>query len=677
VTAIHPATFEQPAFPAPERRALAWMGGLVLGFIALIVLVLLLFNWNWLRGPIARLASDTTGRRVRIDGDLKVHLLTWQPRVSVGGLKIGQPAWAGQGDMARIDALVVETRWMSLLHGKPVLPLVELDHPVLDLERDAKGRANWSLSNGPSSADTKLPPIQRFVVDGGHVHYADVGRKIVVDGTVDSNERTGGPSAHAFNLVGHGSINKNPFEISLTGGPLINVKLDQPYPFAGTVRAGDTHVEANGQLAKPFDFGVYSTNLRVSGDDLADLYDLTGLALPNTPVYDLHGHLQHTDKLYRFTGLGGRVGSSDLSGEFSVSTAHPRPFVDARLRSRSLDFKDLATLFGAPPMGKAAATATPMQKAQAAAMAANQRMLPDAPLYIERVRKMDAKLAFTVDAVRDSPFPFRNADLKLRLDRGLLTIDPLTANFPQGSMWLQVALNGRGSTPVTDLDLRLSNLAIQNFVPASAGAPPIEGTLAARAKLHGVGDSVHKAAAASSGAVTIVIPHGHMRKAFAELLGVNVGNGLSLLLSKNKDESDIRCGVAAFDVRGGQLQTRQLIFDTDVVRVNGEGGASFGDERLNLVLKGDTKKFRLLHVFLPITVQGHFRSPKLGVQPGQAVAQGGVAVALGALLTPLAALLPFVDPGLAKNADCQALMAEAKQTAAPVKGPLPTATNKK
>ena len=93
---------------------------------------------------------------------------------------------------------------------------------------------------------------------------------------------------------------------------------------------------------------------------------------------------------------------------------------------------------------------------------------------------------------------------------------------------------------------------------------------------------------------------------------------------------------------------------------------------MNLVLKGDTKKARLLHVFLPITIGGHLRSPTLGVQPAGVIAQGGAALALGALLTPLAAILPFVDPGLGKNADCSALMTEAKQTAAPVKGALPT-----
>jgi hypothetical protein len=45
----------------------------------------------------------------------------------------------------------------------------------------------------------------------------------------------------------------------------------------------------------------------------------------------------------------------------------------------------------------------------------------------------------------------------------------------------------------------------------------------------------------------------------------------------------------------------------------------------------------------------------------------GAAVALGAVLSPLAAILPFVDPGLAKNADCAGLMHEAQSDAAPVK----------
>ena len=118
-------------------------------------------------------------------------------------------------------------------------------------------------------------------------------------------------------------------------------------------------------------------------------------------------------------------------------------------------------------------------------------------------------------------------------------------------------------------------MALQNFVPGPKGAgsksggaksggavdasAPIQGLLAARVKLTGRGDSVHRAAADSNGAVTVVIPHGRIRHAFAELLGVNAGKGLGLLLSKNKDQSEIRCGVAAFDVVNGELTARQSV----------------------------------------------------------------------------------------------------------------------
>lgn len=50
-------------------------------------------------------------------------------------------------------------------------------------------------------------------------------------------------------------------------------------------------------------------------------------------------------------------------------------------------------------------------------------------------------------------------------------------------------------------------------------------------------------------------------------------------------------------------------------------------------------------------------APKLGFQAGGAAAQAGIGATLGSLLTPLAAILPFVDPGLAKNADCAGLVA--------------------
>ena len=45
----------------------------------------------------------------------------------------------------------------------------------------------------------------------------------------------------------------------------------------------------------------------------------------------------------------------------------------------------------------------------------------------------------------------------------------------------------------------------------------------------------------------------------------------------------------------------------------------------------------------------------------------GVAVSLATLLSPLAVILPFVDSGLAKDANCAALLADGAAEGAPVK----------
>jgi AsmA family protein len=58
-------------------------------------------------------------------------------------------------------------------------------------------------------------------------------------------------------------------------------------------------------------------------------------------------------------------------------------------------------------------------------------------------------------------------------------------------------------------------------------------------------------------------------------------------------------------------------------------------------------------------VRGTLVHPAIGIQAGKAAAQTAEAVALGVILTPLGGLLAFVDPGLAKDADCASLQTQA------------------
>ena len=85
-----------------------------------------------------------------------------------------------------------------------------------------------------------------------------------------------------------------------------------------------------------------------------------------------------------------------------------------------------------------------------------------------------------------------------------------------------------------------------------AGTPPAaEGLVEAHVRLHGTGNSVRAAATTASGQATFVVPGGKFRAAFAELTGIDLLDGLGLLLAGDTSSTGLRCAVAHFDASGG------------------------------------------------------------------------------------------------------------------------------
>src|SRR5437016_2390956 len=110
---------------------------------AALAIFILVFDWNWFRGPIARYWSHKTGRHVRIDGDLRVHLFSLHPSATVAGLKISNPSWAPTGDTAQVPRLYLRVALWPLFAGHAVWEQVTAESPNISLLRDAQGRATW------------------------------------------------------------------------------------------------------------------------------------------------------------------------------------------------------------------------------------------------------------------------------------------------------------------------------------------------------------------------------------------------------------------------------------------------------------------------------------------------------------------------------------------------------
>jgi uncharacterized protein involved in outer membrane biogenesis len=349
----------------------------------------------------------------------------------------------------------------------------------------------------------------------------------------------------------------------------------------------------------------------------------------------------------------------------TVYSGQTPTFLKATLASKRLRFVDLGPFIGTP-----AAPASKVVAASAVAAPASApistRALPDAPLDVGRIRQMNADVQYDAASIESRDFPLRDLHMHLLLDNAVLTLDPLTFDFSSGRLSGRVKIDARGRVPVSDVDARLSNIHLEQFV--SGKPPPVEGVLEARAKLHAAGASVHQAASHANGAVTLVIPSGKVRKAFAELTGIDVLNGVGLLLTDDKSEADLRCALVRFDARNGNLVAERFTIDTESVLIQGKGNVNLNDESLNLQVMGSPKEFRIGRIRAPITIDGTLSNPSLGIKAGPALGQGGIAAALG-LLNPVAAILAFVDPGLAKDANCAALTQSAAKGPAPVKAP--------
>ena len=636
----------------PTTTILRWTGIGFAAFVVLVVLVLSLLDWNLLKHPLERIATARSGRTVTISGPLEVHIWSWTPRFALSGLTVGNPPWEPARPMAKVEKLQVQLKLLPLLKGDVILPRVELIHPQLYLHRETSGRANWTFentkpTNAPAGRPARLPVVRDFLIERGELTFVDEIIHLTVDGTLQAHEKSTKDDPKAFHLEGHGTLNKQPFSLQLLGGPLINLDPQRAYPFDLQIGAGDTRVESQGRFRKPFDLGQVSLDVSAKGQDLADLYYLTQLALPNTPPFTLHAALDRNGQLINVTQLAGTVGGSDLGGELKVDLSRKRPRISGTLVSKQLRLRDLAASLGT--QRPAAATPAPA--------AATDRLFPEAHLQVERVRAMDGDIRFEGRSIEAGSVPMKQMALHIKLDDGVLSLDPVEFQMPQGLLRGTATIDARGKVPQTHLDVRMTHIELDQLKGKAPDAtPPLGGELQARAVLDGHGDSVHALLADANGRLVVILPHGEVRAAFAELTGINIVNGLGLLMTGDKKRAQIRCGVAQFAVNKGAMQAQNFVFDTADVVIKGSGEIRLGPEELDLSIQGEPKKLRLARLKTPVKIGGHLLKPAIGVDAGKTLKQGAIATAIGAVVAPVAAILAFVDPGLAKDQNCSALL---------------------
>jgi uncharacterized protein involved in outer membrane biogenesis len=655
------------------KKTLRW-AGLIAGLLCVsLLLMLALVNWNWLKRPIERIASSRSGRTVKITGNLDVHIWSWTPSITLRGLMLGNPPWEVERPMATVERVEIRIKLMPLLKGDLILPRVALFAPNVYLHRDKGGHANWSYenkapTNAPASPPSRLPVVQDLLIQAGQLTLLDDVRHLKVMGTIEADEQKTEQDPTPFRIQGRGTINDQAFKMRVAGGPLTHLDPEHPYPFDLDISAGDLRIQSKGRALKPFDLAKLDFDVDASGKDLAEGFYLTQLALPNTAPFRLHAHVARDGMRVGVSNIAGRVGESDLHGRLDIDASRKRPFMSGDLQSSQLRMQDLAASLGGEPKGgnsldaKAETTVAPKptRPEKAPPPDPNARLFPDAHLQVERVRVMDADVKFRADSIAAGRVPFKQVAFRVRLDDGVLTLDPFVFELPQGRLSGLARIDAQKDIPSVHLDVRMKDIQLDQLKSAKPStSPPLMGTMQARAIIDGKGDSLHQVMTDADGGFIAVVPAGQITSALAEFTGIDVAKGLGLLLTSANEKTPVRCGIAQFKISDGRMNAENITFDTQDVLIKGAGNVDLGPEELHLEIKGEPKKFRFARLRTPIQIRGHLAHPSFGVSAGSVAKQGAIAAALGVVATPFAALLAFVDPGLAKDQNCAAMTAAA------------------
>jgi hypothetical protein len=627
------------------RRALMSLAGCVAFVILMIAVIGMALESGHFRGPLIRYLASISGRPLAVDGSLKLRVLSLHPRVIAEHLSIGNPAWMPQGTTAQIGkfTLAIAIPWFGQSFAVENL---ELEGATLHLERHADGHSNWQRYPPGTPSSGGLPIIRRLSMPDTHVEFDDARRHLQFQGTVSARETeesgTEAPGAlRPLRIAGEGQLNGRPATFEIDGAPLATANRATPYHFTFTERSGDSRLSGSGFLPKPFDLTEVDTGFEAAGADLKDLYFLTGVTLVHTGSYHLTGNLARRGRISEFRDLVVTSGKSDLRGSVSIETTKGRPDFHAELHSQLLRLADIGAR--AAPGAAAPAGDPPL-------------LLSNASLTPGTIRHGDGVVNVHVRRLEGSRLSVEEVAAKLVIENGVLVVAPFTGNVLEGKFAARVRLDATTDTPAADVDLRITDLQLAELFHKNTADPPMEGLLRVRITVKGHGSSVHQVAASSNGTVTAVLPHGSLRAALAELAGIDL-RGLGLLLAKSERQTAVHCGVASFHADDGTLKAQSLVLDTDAVLITGDGSVHLDSEAVDLVLHGRPKGMRFMRLRAPVLVRGTLAHPSPGIQMRNAAAQTAEAVALGVVLTPLASVLAFVDPGLAKGADCAALIA--------------------
>ena len=622
--------------------------------------------------------------------------------------------------MARIGSATASVRLWPLLGQHLSIDTVALTGPQVALARAADGVNNWTFERKDGPRSPWRFDVDRLVVNQGVLGYADAMKDLDLQARIDTTEPVApGPSASLASGLPTSSapaqaartrasqaapaIAATTAASGETQAPLstavptpsdagavpygLRFKLEGRYakarvqgegqagqvislrnkvvnyPLQINASAGTVALSADGILANPGALSGLDFQVRLKGASMADLYEVTGLVLPNTPPFEtngrLTGSLEPERAVWQYTDFRGKVGQSDLQGSLKYASGKPRPRLTGAMTSNQLRLADLG-----PTIGTNEADNTRRGRDQPGK--GRGKVLPDSKFAAERWNAMDMDLTFKGrHIIRPQSLPLEDLSLRAVMENAQLRLSPLTFGVAEGKIESQVSIDGRTPPLKAQIHGTVQGLQLSALFPKVQLMKKSFGRMDGAIALQSSGNSVAGLLGEGTGEMRLYVRDGTLSKQMLDLAALNLGSIIVGKLFGENKEVHLRCAVADFTVVDGLATTRVVKMSTEDAIVEATGTIDLGTEELNLRIKPESLEWKFFSLRSPLYVKGTFGDPNVGVEAGPLLLRAGAAVVAAAVAPAALALVPITVPAADDDTHCRPLLDLGKQPVKP------------
>lgn len=542
----------------------------VLGLVLLLGAALFLVPTERLAGIAAEQFEAATGRSMTIGGEVGLSVF---PVIGARAqdISIGNPDWAGEGDLLRAAEMDIGVDLMSLFSGTVAVERVVLQSPVITLRRAADGRATWDFGTADADAGQTEPASAasggmrelslaqaritngslRFIDDSNDTDIALSG----VDATLSMPAMDGPVSVQAS-----GRMNGQPVALTLSAGNVATL-------LEGGLTAMSVEASIAGAEAR-FEGRVALTDLvlegRVQGDlpALAPVLAALGQSVSDLPAgfrpVSFDGQVTRTENGQVFLrDVAASAGALSAMGAADISLGGARPVVNAQLAIPTVDIRGL----GDDGSGADAGAPQGWSRDQIDASA---------------LGTIDGEIALSIAELRSDSGVFGPIQLRTTLEDARAVTQIQQAQLFGGGVTGRFVVNNRNGLSMRAV-LDASGISLLQLLRDTAEFERLNGTARASIDLLGSGNSLHAIMNSLQG-------EGSLEFAEGEILGFDLAGML-----RNLDLGYVGEGsrtiynsiTGSFTMSGGVLSNDDLLFDSPRVQVTGEGQVGVGAQTLD------------------------------------------------------------------------------------------------